>query len=100
MKIYQKMQRSRIRYPLVYQTPLTYRTSNRPPLDRQSDDSPVLSKCPDEFIPNTNVSQNRSTSADTPPLCLSGTHDTSGLILPSLWTPCPVITPEPVIHTS
>jgi hypothetical protein len=57
---------------------------------------PVLLKCPDEFIPNTNISQNRSASADTPPLCLSGTHDTSGLI-PPLRTPCPVITGEVAI---
>ena len=28
---------------------------------------PVLLECPDEFIPNTNVSQNRSISTDTPP---------------------------------
>src|SRR3954466_8503244 len=43
---------------------------------------PVLLECPDEFIPNTNVSQNRSISTDTPPLRLSGTHDTPGLIFP------------------
>src|SRR3954463_9938654 len=43
---------------------------------------PVLLECPDEFIPKTNVSQNRSISTDTPPLRLSGTHDTPGLILP------------------
>src|SRR3954466_15363255 len=43
---------------------------------------PVLLECPDEFIPNTNVSQNSSISTDTPPLRLSGTHDTPGLIFP------------------
>src|SRR3954471_6989573 len=43
---------------------------------------PVLLECPDEFIPNTNVSQNRSISTDTPPLRLSGTHDTPGLTFP------------------
>src|SRR3954468_1886045 len=43
---------------------------------------PVLLECPDEFIPNTNVSQNRSISTDTPPLRLSDTHDTPGLIFP------------------
>src|SRR3954465_10500230 len=59
---------------------------------------PVLLECPDEFIPNTNVSRKRSTSTDTPPLCLSGTHDTPGLTFPPPRTPCPVITPEPAIH--
>src|ERR1041385_2036268 len=58
---------------------------------------PVLLECPDEFIPNTNVSRNRSISTDTPPLCCSGNHDTSGLVLP------PPVTlsgshPEPVVH--
>src|SRR3954471_8762769 len=43
---------------------------------------PVLLECPDEFIPITNVSQNRSISTDTPPLHFSGTHDPPGLILP------------------
>src|SRR3954470_16878450 len=42
----------------------------------------VLLEFPDEFIPNMKVSQNRSISTDTPPLRLSGTHDTPGLILP------------------
>src|SRR3954471_18687526 len=42
----------------------------------------VLLECPDEFISNTNVSQNRSISTDTPPLRLYGTHDTPGLIFP------------------
>src|SRR3954463_3080949 len=58
---------------------------------------PVLLECPDEFIPNTNVSQNRSTSTDTPPLCFSGTHDPAGLILP----PPDTLSgnhPEPVVH--
>src|ERR1041385_1862199 len=58
---------------------------------------PVLLECPDEFIPNTNVVRNRSNSTDTPPLCLSGTHDTSGLILP----PPDTLSgnhPEPVVH--
>src|ERR1041385_642708 len=58
---------------------------------------PVLLDCPDEIIPNTNVSRNRSISTVTPPLCCSGNHDTSGLILP------PPVTlsgnhPEPVVH--
>src|SRR3954463_11463641 len=43
---------------------------------------PILLECPDEFIPNTNVSQNRSISTDTPPLHLFGTHDTPGLTFP------------------
>src|ERR1041384_4469709 len=58
---------------------------------------PVLLECPDEFIPNTNVSRNRSISTDTPPLCLSDNHDTPGLILP----PPDSLSgnhPEPVVH--
>src|ERR1041385_8456818 len=58
---------------------------------------PVLLKYPDEFIPNAKVVRNRSTSPDTPPLCFSGTHDTSGLILP----PPDTLAgnhPEPVFH--
>src|SRR3954466_5953027 len=58
---------------------------------------PVLLECPNEFIPNTNVSRNRSTSTDTPPLCCSGNHDTSGLILPPPDT-LSGSRPEPVVH--
>src|SRR3954463_14319414 len=54
-----------------------------PPLRTVSPiNGPVLFECPNEFIPNTNVSQNRSISTDTPPLRLSDTHDTPGLIFP------------------
>src|SRR4051812_44299066 len=81
-KLIRKMCRTIIRHPYVCHTPLTHRTSNRPPPDRLSDNCPVLLECPDEFIPNTNVARNGSTSTDTPLLCLFDTHDTSGLILP------------------
>src|SRR3954462_11485841 len=53
---------------------------------------PVLLECPDEFIPNTNVSQNRSISTDTPPLHLSGTPDTPCLPSPP---PPPLFPPPP-----
>src|SRR3954471_5898830 len=58
---------------------------------------PVLLECPDEFILNTKVVRNGSTSTDTPPLCCFGNHDTSGLILPP---PDPLSGnhPEPVVH--
>src|SRR4051812_46296726 len=59
---------------------------------------PVLLQCPDEFIPNTKVVRNTSTTSDTPPLRLSGTHETPGLSFSPLRTPCPVVTPDPAIH--
>src|ERR1041385_4573971 len=43
---------------------------------------PVLLKYLDEFISNTKVFRNRSTSTDTPPIHLSDVHDTSGMIPP------------------
>src|SRR4051812_28273103 len=43
---------------------------------------PVLSKYPDEFIPNTNVVRNRSTNPVTPPTRVSDVHDTSGMTPP------------------
>src|SRR3954466_5168630 len=43
---------------------------------------PVLLKYPDEFILNTKVVRNRSTTPDTQPTRVSDVHDTSGLILP------------------
>src|SRR3954469_22660441 len=85
-KLLRTDQRLQIRYPYV-----PHRTVC--PIN-----GPVLLECPDEFIPNTNVSQNRSISTDTPPLRFSGTHATPGLPLPPRRTPCPVITPEPAIH--
>src|SRR3954468_11914301 len=82
-KLLRTGQRLRIRYPYAHRTPLTYRTSNPAPLRTVCPiNGPVLLECPDEFIPNTNVSQNRSISTDTPPLRLSDTHDTPGLIFP------------------
>src|SRR4051812_24502089 len=85
------MQQIQLRYPLVYCTPITCRTSNGPPPDCSSDDCPVLLQYPDQFIPNTRVTQNSSTSPDTPPLTLVECprhlrHH------PPLRTPCPVIT--------
>src|SRR3954468_352167 len=78
-KLLRTGQRLRIRYPYAHRTPLTYRTSNPAPLRTVCPiNGPVLLECPDEFIPNTNVSQNRSISTDTPPLHLSVTHDTPG----------------------
>src|SRR3954467_4686388 len=83
-KLIRTSQRIQIRYPYAHRTPLTQRTSNRPPPPRPvcPINGPVLFECPNEFIPNTNVSQNRSISTDTPPLHWSGTHDTPGLIFP------------------
>ena len=43
---------------------------------------PVLLQCPDEFIPNTKVVRNRSTTPDTQPTRVSDVHDTPGLIFP------------------
>src|SRR3954466_12078847 len=43
---------------------------------------PVLLQYPDEFIPNTKVVRNRSTTSDTNPTHVSDVHDTSGLIFP------------------
>src|SRR4051812_19007696 len=62
---------------------------------------PVSLKYPDEFIPNMKLSQNSSTSPDTPLSRVSNVHDTSDMIPPLRTpcpTPCPVITPEPVFH--
>src|SRR3954468_12631055 len=59
---------------------------------------PVLLECPDEFIPNTNVSQNRSISTDTPPLTFVRYTRHPRPDPSPLRTPCPVITPEPAIH--
>src|ERR1043165_8248605 len=58
---------------------------------------PIPLKYPDEFISNTKVVRNRSTSPDTPPSHVSDVHDTSGMI------PSPPDTlsgnhPEPVPH--
>src|ERR1043165_2439360 len=43
---------------------------------------PVLLQCPDEFIPNTKVVRNRSTTPDTQPTHVPDVHDTPGLIFP------------------
>ena len=57
---------------------------------------PVLSKYPDEFIPNTKVVRNRSATPDTSPTRVSNVHDTSDM------TPHPDTMsgnhPEPVLH--
>src|SRR3954463_7874929 len=45
-KLLRTDQRSRIRYPHTHRTPLTYRTLNRPPPDRLSDDSSDTAKVP------------------------------------------------------
>src|SRR3954469_8746170 len=58
---------------------------------------PVLLKYPDEFIPNTKVVRNRSTTPDTSPTRVSDVHDTSGMIPP----PTDTLSgnrPEPVLH--
>ena len=86
------MCRIRIWYLFVYHTPLTYQTSDRPLRTVCPVNFPVLLECPDEFIPNTKVVRNRSNTPDTQPTRVSDVHDTSGLILPPLRTPCPVIT--------
>ena len=43
---------------------------------------PVLSMYPDEFIPNTKVVRNTSTTPDTSPSRVSDVHDTSGMTPP------------------
>src|SRR3954463_4315148 len=57
---------------------------------------PVLLKYPDEFILNAKVVQDSSTNPDTPSICVSDVHDTSGM------TPPPDTLsgnhPEPVFH--
>src|SRR3954471_17062828 len=63
--------------PIPHHPPLTYRSANRPPPDRLSDDLSGTLKYPDEFIPNTKPFQNSSTSPDTPLSRLSDVHDTS-----------------------
>src|SRR3954470_21827900 len=58
---------------------------------------PVLLQYQDEFILNTKVVRNRSTSPDTQPTRVSDVHDTPGLIFP----PPDTLSgnhPEPVIH--
>src|SRR3954467_10127989 len=81
-KLIRKIQRLRIRYLLVYHTPLTYRTSNRPLRTVCPMICPVLLKYPDEFIPNMKVVRNTSTNLDTPPTRVSDVHDTPSLIFP------------------
>src|ERR1041385_3794292 len=79
-KLLRKIQRIRIRYPYTNHPPLTYRTSDRPPPDRLSDDCPILINYPDEFILNTKFVQNVSTNTDTPFTCFSDVHDTSDML--------------------
>src|SRR3954465_2513405 len=69
-----------------------------PPLRTASPmNCPVLLQYPDQFISNTKVVRNRSTTPDTQPTRVPDVHDTPGLIFP----PPDTLSgnhPEPVIH--
>src|ERR1041385_3042218 len=69
-----------------------------PPPDRLSDDCPIPYNYPDEFILNMKVVRNGSTNTDTPSICLSDVHDTSGMV-PSPSGPSIDTHPEPVVHS-
>ena len=92
-----KIRTIRIRYPYTNHTPLTHRTSN-PLWTVCPMICPALSKYPDEFILNTKVVRNVSTSTVTPSTRLSDVDDTYGMVPSPLRTSCPVITLEPVFH--
>src|ERR1041385_252087 len=59
--------------------PLTHRSSTFPPLGCLSIILGAGKNLSDEFILNTKVVQNSSTSTDTPLIRLSDVHDTSGM---------------------
>ena len=66
-KLIRKIQRIRIRCLCVYRTPLTHRTSNRPPLTALSINSGTGDGCPDRKMLYIKVTQNGSTITNTLP---------------------------------
>ena len=96
-KLIRKIQRIRIRYLCVYRTPLTHRTSNRPPPAALSINSGTGNGCPDRKMLYIKVAPNGSTVTNTlpaypphpsnipniepfpPPDTLSGNHPGAGI---------------------
>src|SRR3954465_8531296 len=82
MKVAQKNSTNPNTVSVALPHPLTHRKLNRPLRTASPMICPVLLQCPDEFIPNTKVARNRSTTPDTQPTRVSDVPDTSGIIVP------------------
>src|SRR3954471_805646 len=90
------MRRLIIRYPLVYHTPLTYQTLNRPPPAALPIILGTGISCPDQKLFYMKVAQNRSTNTNTIPIPSPHPSNIPHTPLSPLRIICPVITPEPV----
>ena len=92
-KLIRKMCRIIISYLYVYHTPLTHRTSNRPPLGRLSEITGTDKSCPDEKLSYTKVAQNGSMITDTIPIPPPHPSNIPIIEPPPLRTVCRMIRP-------